>query len=477
MNLFEVLPWSMFSVLTSKNRALYVEALFVLRKAFKQEMTIGKSDLVSMLIANLSEMMVDIDFSEDNDDTADETKEGVGLSASAHFILRHLKNTGWIETEYQSDSFTESVTLPDYTVKIINLLYSLTDESTREYNSYVYSTYSNLKTADQEQNNYLNALTNAYDKTVQLVDELKTLHGNIRRFHQKLSDISTANEVLKSHFDDYRNQVIEQFYHPIKTFDSVPRFRAPILDILGRWLTSADIQDQLCEQAVLQHKYLTKQDAVEDLIMKIGYIMDIYEHHLDEMLDEIDHKNTAYTRASTEKMQYLLKSDRSIKGKVVEILKQVAVSRGHRRSALVERMSGIVKVSRQGYIDERSLYARTARERRGEGTALEIVPGEEGAEQEALEDFMERASKLYSHERVMGFMRDAMSGTDVLTSQEIPLPDDESFIMLLLASIKGGGKNVFYNIEFTPEYIQNNGYRVPGMLFIRKDDQRVVRTA
>ena len=95
----------MFSVFTSKNRALYVEALFVLRKAFKQEMTISKSDLVSMLIFNLSRMMVGADFSED-DDTADEGKEGAGLSASAHFILRHLKNTGWIETEYQPDSFT-----------------------------------------------------------------------------------------------------------------------------------------------------------------------------------------------------------------------------------------------------------------------------------------------------------------------------------------------------------------------------------
>lgn len=77
----------------------------------------------------------------------------------------------------------------------------------------------------------------------------------------------------------------------------------------------------------------------------------------------------------------------------------------------------------------------------------------------------------------MNFMRDAMAGTDVLTSQEIPLPDDESFIMLLLATIKGGGKNVFYNIEFAQEYVQNNGYRIPRMLFIRKDDKRVGRTA
>ena len=66
MKLFDVLPHNLFSILVSKNKSLYVEALFVLRKAFKQEMTISKSDLVSMLIANLDEALLEMDMEAEN---------------------------------------------------------------------------------------------------------------------------------------------------------------------------------------------------------------------------------------------------------------------------------------------------------------------------------------------------------------------------------------------------------------------------
>ena len=51
---------------------------------------------------------------------------------------------------------------------------------------------------------------------------------------------------------------------------------------------------------------------MDDIIRRINEVSDIYEG-LDEMLAEIDRKRTAYTRASLEKMRYLLTIDRSIK--------------------------------------------------------------------------------------------------------------------------------------------------------------------
>jgi hypothetical protein len=477
MKLFEIIPQNLFSILASRNREIYVEALFVLRKAFKQEMSISKADLVAMLVANLDEMMVEMDLSEEDDAGEDGIaaggKEGTGLSAAAHFILRRFRGTGWIELEYQVDSFEENVTLPDYAVKLINLLYSLTDESISEYNSYVYSAYSDLKLADQERDDYMyTALVSAYDKTIQLVDELKTLHNNIRRYHQSLNEYVTVNEVLQGHFDEYRNLIVDRIYHPLKTLDSVPRFKTPILRILGGWLADHPLRERMSNQAVLRGKHRTREEAGEDIILKIGEIMDIYER-LDEMLEEIDRKNSAYTRASIEKMRYLLNSDRSIKGKIVELLTRVAASGGERRANLVERLRDTVEVYRQGDGDEKSLYVRAARDRRAEGSPLEVPAAEADAGEEALAEFMDRAKRSYSHARVMSFMQNAMAGLDVLTSREIPLPDDEAFILLLLASLKGGDRNVFYRVEFLEGYLDNNGYRIPTMRFVRKEIRNV----
>jgi hypothetical protein len=161
MHLFDVIPQNLFSILASKNKYIYVDALFVLRKAFRQEMTIKKDDLVSMLVANLDEKMLDIDLSDEYENDGGEPVEtsdnGVNLSGIAHLILRRLRETQWIDIDYQNDSFEEIVTLPDYSIKLINLLFSFTDENKKEYNSYVFSTYSALKTAFEEQddsNNY-----------------------------------------------------------------------------------------------------------------------------------------------------------------------------------------------------------------------------------------------------------------------------------------------------------------------------------
>nr|MBO2493634.1 hypothetical protein [Clostridia bacterium]PZN11917.1 MAG: hypothetical protein DIU64_01195 [Caldicoprobacter oshimai] len=64
MHLFDVLPENLFSILASKNKYIYVDALFVLRKAFRQEMNIKKDDLIAMLISNLDEKMLSIDMEE-----------------------------------------------------------------------------------------------------------------------------------------------------------------------------------------------------------------------------------------------------------------------------------------------------------------------------------------------------------------------------------------------------------------------------
>lgn len=476
MKIFEIIPQNLFSILASKNKEIYAQALLALRKAFKQEMSVSKSDLAAMLIASMDEVMMEIDYTEEavaqEEEPLREGKAGNSLSSAAHFIIRRLRETGWLEIEYAVDTFEENITLPDYTVKLINLLYSFTDVSAREYNSYVYAVYSSLKLADQERDEFTyTALVNAHDKTLQLIDELKTLHNNIRRYHQGLNEHASVNELLKGHFDEYRTLIVERTYHPLKTLDSVPRFKTPILKILGGWLADYDLREKMCEQALLRGRFTKREEAAEDIILKIGEIMDIYEH-LDGMLEEIDRKNSAYTRASIEKMRYLLTSDRSIKGKIVELLTLIATAEEKRSGELTQRMAAAVSVYAQGYLDGKSLSPGSSRARREEEPPLE-ARAEEEVNGEALASFLERAKKSFSHGRVMDFMKTGFGTMDIITSEEIPLKDDETFILLLLASLKGQDKNVFYQAEYREGYVNNNGYRIPRITYIRKDHKHV----
>lgn len=466
MKLFDIIPGSLFSILVSKNKSLYVEALFVIRKAFKQEMTIRKDDLVSMLISNLDEAILELDIEAEQDEFQDDetVKSGQSLSAIAHHLIRRLVETKWIEVEYQMDSFEENITLPDYSVKLLNLLYSFTDETVREYNSYVYSTYSALRTADAERDDYMfNALITAYDNTLKLVDELKTLHNNIRRYHQTLNEYATANDILKGHFDQYKELIVDRIYHPLKTLDSVPRFKIPILKILADWLSDLSVRQKMADQAVQRGKYSTVDEAMENMIIMMGEMSDIFEG-MDAMLEEIDRKNTAYTRASIEKMQYLLNTDRSIKGKLVDILSSGDIQKDN----LIDRMSESIDIFRQGFVDEKSLFTKRSTSTKKEGNPMQLRETAMDTGDKDLESFVKKMASIYSHQRVMAYVNRLMAGGHIINSSDIRLENDEDFILLILAALKNGEKGLPYRVEFGCDTMDCCGYKIPDMRFVRK---------
>ena len=67
---------------------------------------------------------------------------------------------------------------------------------------------------------------------MRLVDELKLLFNNIKRYYQRISELSDVNTLLEEHFDRYKEQIVDTVYYPLKTIDSVPRFKYAILSML-----------------------------------------------------------------------------------------------------------------------------------------------------------------------------------------------------------------------------------------------------
>ena len=80
MSLFERIPERFFSVLTSSKKELYVEALFVLRQAFKTELVISRDELTAMLVNSMESSMMQADFSEEAQEMGAGVEDQNGLS-------------------------------------------------------------------------------------------------------------------------------------------------------------------------------------------------------------------------------------------------------------------------------------------------------------------------------------------------------------------------------------------------------------
>lgn len=65
IELYNIIPENLFSVLASKNKNLYVKALFVVLDAFKMHLKISKDELVSMISSKLDDEIMAADFSEE----------------------------------------------------------------------------------------------------------------------------------------------------------------------------------------------------------------------------------------------------------------------------------------------------------------------------------------------------------------------------------------------------------------------------
>ena len=187
MNFFDQVPEGLFTVLTSKNKRIYIDALFVVWECFKYELAVTRGDLQSALISRMEDEIYALEAEGDSlsSDSLSSDTPPQDLSARASFLIRRLIDTQWLRLEMRGEDFENMVSLPDYAQKLLDVFVSLKTQSEAEYNGLVVSCYNNLKAADLERGDYaFNALNRAYSDTLALIDLLKGLYHNIGRYHQ-----------------------------------------------------------------------------------------------------------------------------------------------------------------------------------------------------------------------------------------------------------------------------------------------------
>lgn len=472
MRLFTILPDNFFSILASKNKDIYAEALLVLYHSLQtDELSIKKSDFIRTLRDKYRDILLNLDLKEEQD-LEDESDDFISddLPSKAAFVVRRLEECGWIDIEMDTGTFDEHLALPSYTISFLTLLDELTSDDSGEYVSLVHATYTELKGEDEERDEFLYAtLIRAYESTRKLKTELITLGHSIRIFQNRLGRVFSTNSILADYFDQYKSRVSDRYYHPLKTFDSVAKFKRPIITILQNWLHDQDIRSQLVMQSVMWTRSMNKVEAEKDIITKINYICDMYET-LDEMIEQIDGKHQEYTKASASKILYLNNSDKTIKGHLDNIFKHYGemMQKDDNMRPLFNGFREAINMSHQGYITPDSITLPVLRKYKLEGEPLEVYDYDDLGEK-LMEGFLDQARNIFTDKRVFDFMEMAFANDHELKIEDIPLPDFDAFILLILAAIKTNDEKCFYEIETMPGHIVNYGYRLPKLIFKRKE--------
>lgn len=465
MQLFNILQPSMFSLLTSKNRDIYVSSLFILRKVFLQEFNIEKDKLISTIASSIEKEKYSL---VDNEDGVIDLSQIKDARSTSSYIIRRFEETGWIECEYnRTAKFKENVMLPPYSVKLLNTLFEIASEQDSPYTIHLYNIYSNLFSADVDKTDYRYiALTNSVDELHDLENTLKLLNHDLRRRYRLISSYTAANDILVEHFDDYQKKVVEQIFIPLKTKDSVSRFKGNISSILIKWLRNPTIMNELGRQAFYSGQYKSLDEALSSCFNKINFIIQKLEE-AENLLNEIDNRNNSYVSAVTQKLKYIVNSNKNSKKRLLTILKKYKGMSEEQKNEFAEVVSNELNMHRQSYFDEGSLFVRGVSQR------MEYSEPQEIEEMDELPEPVLNPEDMLNHEfapkSIIQNMEIMMFGKDELHISDWNLNSSKELIKVILSTIRGHDSNVFFKAEVDKEkHIRNGTYVVPETVFIRR---------
>ena len=462
MKLFQIIPEELFSVLASPNRALYADALENLYLLYCDNLKISEDEFYAAIRGNLEDELVNADF-RDEEISEDELRD---ISGRARFLIRRLGQKGWFEKE-RGQNFVEYITIPEYSGKILELLHQLKDQTPARGYSYVFGTYSLLRTADIGGVPYekMIAVETAYENTQALIRTLKTVYHNIKHYFQLQIELKDINRILAAHFDDFSQRVVETYIRPLKIKDSIPKYRVPIQEILDRWLDGDETLNAMAAAALQDRRGESLDACRSDLLRKIYWIKDRYESIETEFVGEIDLQVRRYTRATTQKIESLTNRDHNLRGDIDYLL--TALSRNRRAAELVEAIQPTFHLYEQGYLAPESLWVRRWGTRR---VAVDPVKVEQAAPSEEMRaDLMELTRNPYGKKQVRDYVKRLFEGRETLDSSDFALRDDHDYIMSLLAVVNSADRDTFYEVETDDGAVNKAPYTIPRLTFRRKE--------
>ncbi|MCI2068721.1 MAG: DUF5716 family protein [Bacilli bacterium] len=484
MNLFDKLPENFFSVLSRKYKAVYSFALLTLFETLKvYKSKIKKADYLSALRAHGEDIMGLFDVNLDKlDDKPDEEDipfviDDSALSGKINYIFRKLCSTGWIDVERETQSNIDYIYLPSYAIRMLQLISELSSD-TALYVPLVHQTFSELSLENEKEDDYMfRSLVSARKNADDLELNVTLLHHSICVFGHNLSNVFDPNEVLRQHFDIFKNQVGDKVYHPMKTYDSLGLYSLPVMAILKRWQHDTRIMAKLVSQAKYDPSY-TKMKASEiniEINRMLQETIDIFSR-LSSSFEEIDQANAKYTKAVQKKVNFLSSSDKTIKGKLDAVILQMAKALDKTPAGpgsniddipIVLEASKTISIYHQGFVDSDCLtmpFKRTIKEE------MDPMPLEDqfAGDDDLMNAFLENEVNMFSFEAIEAFMLKAFGNRKVIETKDIPIEDMNQMILLILGTVRAEFGDMFYTIEKIGDQTRNGRFLMPDYRFTRK---------
>ena len=458
--MFNHLPDNFFVPLASPNKIAYWECICRLFSVMEHQLSFGvERDVLADELQYYFDQAVSADM-------VDEEFAGADSRGKANGILRRLEFYGWIEIETDK-SYVQRVNFQEYSVRIIKTLLEISEGKQIEYQGYIYTIYS-LVRANTEHPGIV--LMQILENTDYLITGLKNLNSNIKHYIDELTKHRTVAEIMDALFNDYITNIVDKAYHRLLTSDNVSKFRPEIIERLESKARSNSYVDRASgELADLQE--ISREEAKEVVFRYLHTIIEAFRN-MDDILNEINRKNTQYQRAAINRAKFLLAGNEDIRGQLKEVLLGINEAINREQMDLggiyeIEFLDNLIRIFSSGFLDEKSFYSPTeGRKEFSPGQVLEGEPDEE-FRQKKLRKMMEKMQKILSPKRIQEYVNVCLGDKEGSLASQFPLESTEDFVKIIYIRLYGQRKNMDYEIRLEKEKTVK-GFRFKDFFIRRK---------
>lgn len=480
MELFSIVPENFFNVFSGKLKADYASILFKVYEQYKlAPLSIEREVIIDIISDYLEERQESQVFREAlTEEFEGEMDYPENWRERAAFFLRKLEKYGWVMIETHND-YRQYVNLADYAIDILETLDKIRKNVKKEYQGYVYTTYTLLYSEEAKRQGMV-ALEKAYEQTEMLLNGLKSLNHNIKRYTEVVLKKKQPKEILEVHFEQYKQEILDKSYHRLKTSDNVFKYRPRIIQKVDEWTEDSRWVSKLAREGLKRDSFGDEEEARQAVYRQLDFIKQAYQN-MDYLLEEIDRRNTDYAATSYRQLEYILNTSHSTQGQLIEVLKYLsALIRDEstdldRREDLPPAYQELFSLFVQKFIDDGSLYKVREPSRNHQPVELQELQSLEPEEKARIASrSRKKLQERITRDKVNAFVLERLGGRSSIRASEMDIITLRDYLYLIYTVAYSRSRRVDYRVELEGERATSSGghFSFRDVLIKRKEKGR-----
>lgn len=459
--MFHIIDEHFFMPLASPNKVVYWECICKLFSVMDHQLSFGVER--DVLVEELQYYFEQTQAA----DLTGEDVEGKTARDKANWMLRKLENYGWIDIETDK-SYVQRVNFKEYAVKVIRTLLEIAEGKQIEYQGYIYTIYSLVRSATDNPGIVLLSIV---ENTDMLITGLKNLSSSIKHYIDELTRYKTPAEIMNVLFNDYIENIVDKAYHRLLTSDNVSKFRPEIIERLESKSRSKSYVEKASEE-LSSIREISKDEAEELVYHYIHQVIDAFQN-MDEILSEINHKNTQYQRAAINRAKFYLIGGEDVRGQIKEILSGMNEEINREEMDLggiyrIEFMDELIRIYSAAVLDEKSLYTPIEGKKAFEPEMLQQEEPDTELRNEKMRRMLEKLARVLNPEKVNSYVEKQLGNRQEMLASELPLENADDFVKMIYIRLYGQRKNMKYTVD-VKEPVKKEGYRFTDFTIHRKE--------